>query len=325
MGQTIKTVFTRFFGAFVSGKRAAYTAMFIMLVAPFTSFVDRLLAPLFLRVPNSYKTPPCLMIVASSRSGATIVNQVLTRELNCVYISNMHILFPNFGSAILSMLNMWGKGSMKHKNYYGYTASLFDVNEANDIVKRLISVNLSKQQRAELFRNFSYRMGATSERPLVFKNVRHFEKLSLLIDAIPEITFTHVYRKPQFAAQSVLRAYYELGYYHPVPNTLVKDQSEPVEFSVKQVFEVNRIIHEQIKLAGEGKYFNVRYEDFCEDYQSFIDRFCSDLNFSIRIENQSDRSYELVASQKVNIDKVEFERISALVQQYQLQSSTDLY
>jgi len=172
----IQVLLSRVKAALFSGQHAAYLAMTMMAIGPFTRLLDRLLSLFIPHRPRTDQIPPCVLIIGGSRSGSTIINQVVTRAVDCVYISNIHVLFPRTGNAWMRRFKGYGKADLKRKNYYGYTASIYDVNEANDDLEKIFVGDPDKAELRARFSEFVNRIGAKRNNPFIFKNVRHSEK-----------------------------------------------------------------------------------------------------------------------------------------------------
>lgn len=247
--------------ALFSGQRSAYLALLVMALSPLTRVLDGL----FQKKSANQGIPPCVLIIGGSRSGSTIIYQVLTRAVTSVYVSNLHVLFPNLGHRLMKKFKGYGSASLDRKNYYGYTASLYDVNEAN---KELDKVFHGDPDTAEIRRRFASmvrQIGGSGSTPFFLKNVRHSEKLLQLEKAVPELFFLKIDRDLHQTAQSVLRAYWELGYFHPIPHALeAVPVTDPVEFAAREVLEIERELNSGVDAISPERRLRWTYESFCE-------------------------------------------------------------
>jgi hypothetical protein len=308
--------FKRFVGALKSGSPAARLSMLTKSVGFFCRLIDKMI---YRSVPISEaikgKIPPCLMIVSPPRSGSTIVYQVLVRAITCVYISNLHSLFPNYASTYLIRNKLFGKNIDNLHNYYGHTSSIYDVNEGNEIIESIFADSLEQEIIRERFSKFAGVMQSTNQRPLIFKNVRAYPHLANLHKAVPEITFLRIKRDPEQIIRSVLRAYHELGAFHPIPKALVNwEIDDPIKFAVYQIIEIEKEINIQKKQIDPARWIEWRYEDFCSKPLSMIKELViNHLKLDLK-DICIDAIPKLKVSNRVKVKADEDVRISLLLQ-----------
>ncbi len=253
--------------------------------------------------------------VSPPRSGSTIVYQVLTRLIPSVYISNLHSLFPNLASSFLLKNNLFGRLSLKFNNYYGYTAQINDVNEGNQLVEELLqdreNLSLIRSRFIDLIRM----MQATTNCPLIFKNVRAYPNILKLHNAIPELIFIRVKRNPEQVIQSVVKAYYELGTFHPVPHSLKHSNiKDPVEFAVKQILEIEKTLDEQLKHIKCSSVVEIEYESFCSDPWIVAENLVKNyLNLDLSCLRKDSLSDLLQVSNRVKVSESDAKKISLLL------------
>ena len=307
----------RFSGAARSRNPAARLGIFLMATGPFARLLDRIVYVLARRdqnVPNTQ--PPCLMIASPPRSGSTIIYQVLTRTIPCVYISNLHILFPRHASAFLMKKGLLGNNLSDFTNYYGYTSSIHDVSEGNEVIAGILKDSANKDLLRERFIGFVTTMKATRERPLIFKNVGAYSNIVQIHLAIPEIRFLRVKRDPEQIIQSVLEAYHELGTFNPVPPSVRElGIRDPIEFAVAQIEAIEARLDEQFSHLPPDSWEKIPYVAFCERPRDFINMVAYDM---LKLPPGSVRPCSaltrLKPSTRCKASEVERSRIQALVQ-----------
>lgn len=307
----------RFIGAVRSGEPAARLGIFVKALGPFTRLLDKMIyRPLVDSEDKEDNIPPCLMIVSPPRSGSTIIYQVLVRTIPCVYISNLHSLFPHCTSSYLLRRNLFDANLAGFHNYYGYTPSIYDVNEGNEFFEAIFRGDADKELIRERFITLVKAMRATQERPFIFKNVRAYSHIARLHQAVP-VVFLRVKRDPEQVIQSVLRAYHELGTFHPVPRALVNCKiNDPVEFAVRQILEIERVIDLQIERIEESARLEWWYEDFCSASWPMLKDLAENYLKMDPSRLRRDAVPELQVSKRVKVSTDEADRISLLLQQY---------
>ena len=305
-------------GAVLSGSAAARLGVLIKALSPFTRLFDKVIYRVFSDSENKdEEIPPCLMIVSPPRSGSTIAYQVLVRAIPCVYISNLHPLFPNCASSYLLRKDLFGTNLAGFDNYYGYTSSIYDVNEGNKIVEAIFHGVTVQELLRDRFMTFVRVMRAGQERPLIFKNVRAYPHIAHLHQAVPETVFLRIRRDPEQMIHSVLRAYHEIGTFHPRPKGLVKcGINDPVEFAVRQILEIERVIDLQKKQIEKSTWLEWWYEDFCADPWPMVENLAENYLAMELSRLRRDAVPELRISKRVKVNADEAKRISLLLQQY---------
>ena len=276
---TITVNYKRFLGALLSGKGAAYYAILWKVIKPAGRMVDQLLTnsrQQQLR-ENETEIGPCLLIVSPPRSGSTIIYQVLARAIRCVYFSNLHSILPQTASRFLRSHSLFGDTPLTYQNYYGYTSSIFDVNEGNEAIAGIFQNSDDPAQIRKNFIQFYQQLGASRKIPLIIKNVRGYEKLLLLHQAVPELIFFRIQRDRKQVINSVLKAYDELGTFHPIPKELLKMTiADEVEFAIRQILSMEQSLKRQQEQISSKKWFTCSYEDFCQNSVSIITKISSD-------------------------------------------------
>lgn len=309
--------FKRLIGAFRSGHPASYMGLLLKSISPFSQLIDQIMHKAGYEKPqNLIESPPCIMIVSPPRSGSTIIYQVLVRVIPSVYISNLHSLFPNCASSYMLKKNLFGSLTDSFNNYYGYTSNLFDVNEGNKIVEKLLKNSSGIEDVKNNFNSFAERMKSNSERPLIFKNVKFYSRIYELHKFIPEITFLRIKRDIEQVVQSVVRAYHELGTFNPIPLGLKnKDLRDHVEFAVNQILAIEKSIDSQKQKIYPNKWLEWTYEEFCSDPFPMIKNLAE---FTLNMDKSLIRKSaipSLTASKNTKIDSSEVQRISLLISQ----------
>jgi Sulfotransferase family len=306
----------RLLGALQSGSQAARLGILIRAFGPITRTLDSVLPQgSSVKLTDNDAPPPCVMIVSPPRSGSTIMYQVLVRAIPCVYITNLHMLFPRRASGYLLKRDRFGKGLSGFKNYYGYTPFMNDVNEANELVSALFVGDPDQSELRARFIRFAHMLGAREGLPLIFKNVRNYPNIHRLHCAVPELKFLRVRRDPYQVVQSVLRAYHDLAHFHPIPKALQgRDWNDPVDFAVRQILEIEREIDEQMERIDSGVRLDWTYEDFCvntwENASLLVEKY---LGLNPTCLRKDSLAEPLRASMNLKVPQEEADRIRVLL------------
>jgi hypothetical protein len=239
-----------------------------------------------------------------------------------VYLSNAHALFPSLGSRLLRA----GRGQLdKHEafnNYYGYTSHLFDVYEGNEFFEWAHQVppetgddECNQYLRTE-FGRLTKLLSPLPSECVIFKNARAYSIVQRLHRAIPEIVFVRVRRDRGQVIESVVRAFHELGYFHPVPDPLREIEiKDPVEFACAQIEAIEASLGEQFSHLPPSSQFEIPYEVFCERPYDFINALAYDfLKLPPGSVRECSALTRLRPSRRRKVSNAERLRIQALIQ-----------
>jgi hypothetical protein len=267
----------RAWGALASGNRAAYLAIGIRAFSPVTRVLDALMRI----VPAVEVDPawvPAVFMVGPPRSGATVIFQSLTSALPAVYPTNAHALFPFLGSQILNGINrVADRRPVNLKSFLGYTSGLRGVYEANEffdwpeVRSKALSVEQKQRLRARysrLIRQLAPRAGEC----VIMKNARRYDAVAALHQAVPELVFLRVRRNLADVVASAVRAYRDMGSFHPVPPQLHDvSRDDPVEFAVRQICAIEESLDDQWRGLPQSVRLDVCYKEFCDDPRPAIE------------------------------------------------------
>jgi len=255
----------RLLGALRSGDRAARRSVARTALRPLTALADRALS-VFVRAPRPAleDLPPCLMLVAPPRSGATMIYQALTQTLPCVYPSNLHYLLPRTASHWMHRRGSFGRGIAGMSNYYGHTAALNDVNEANGWTGWVLAARGGPAGVRRRFLEFVRAMRPRADCPLVWKNVGAYDQLPRLIEAVPELCFLRVRRELRANVESELRGFRDLGNFNPLPAAMRGRRVEDaVAFAVEVILTIEAELDRAAALVRPAQWDEWTYEAFC--------------------------------------------------------------
>jgi len=314
----------RITGTLRSVNPAAYLGIALYAIAPISSLFDKLISNLFIKERDELsRCPASLMVVGTPRSGSTIIYQALTRAIPSVYISNLHTLFPYSASSYMLKANLFGMNLGGFRNFYGHTSSFYDVNEGNEFIVPLFYGNPGRIKIRQGFMSLTNMLQATRDHPLILKNLKAYLHLYDIHEAVPEITFLRIKRNLEQVVQSVVRAYHELGGFNPIPEALLNsDITDPVEFAVLQILEIERVIDAQKERIDSKSWVEFSYEDFCRDPWPLIESLAAN-HLGIDLTCLRRKAVpELQESTRLKVSQEEARKITSFLQQY---SNMDAY
>jgi len=299
---TSESVFRRFFAAIRNGGASARSGMLIKLMLPISRALDLLLGMFLVSGRKGEDLPPCLMLIGTSRSGSTLIYQVLTRTVPSVFISNWTHLFPRISGKFTQRKTLNSFNGFK--SYYGYTAAFSDVNEGNDLIAELFSGSPDSKEIRRRFIRLLSRSGATKERPFIFKNVRFSNHIVELHAAIPELIFLRIQRDPYYQSQSVFKAYHELGYFNPIAKEMQEsDITDPLEYGVANQMALGKELRTCLDGVISNRRMDVTYEEFCSDPVSFVQNVCHNLGVEFDTAQTEDLKTMIKASRSDKFDQ----------------------
>jgi hypothetical protein len=304
--------------------------------------LETLLAPIGKIKQNQFNDPQhkTIFIVGCARSGTTLVNQILVKHLDCCYPSNFISRFyyaPYIGSLLqklmydfdfngellktageISISSVLGKtkGPLSPNEFWYYWRKHFNFEKIQKLDESLINTAAASE-----FASGLYSIQNVFDKPLVLKgmimnwNIPYLEKL------IKNSFFVFVERDLEFNAQSLLLSRKEFFNdenkwysFYPEEYFTIKDK-QPEEQVVAQVYYTNRAIRNGLSLISQDKYMCIKYSDFCNNPQFFIDQLCEKLNVTKR---NKDEVLKINDENKVKIESDCWDEIKAFSKIYEL-------
>lgn len=258
--------------ALSKGGSAARWSMFYMALAIPGRILDSVLLKSFAKKDTSGKVPPIFIIVSAQRSGSTFTFQLLSRLIPTVYHSNLHSILPKYASSYLHKNELFGKDLKGFKNFYGHTAKINDINEGNGSLMPLFEGNPNKEELRRRFVEMASYMKGSDEMPLLFKNVHVFPFMQQIHEAVPEVKYIYLKRNEEQVIQSMLKAYYDLGYFNAIPKALEgqENQMGPLPFIVRQFIETEKGILVQKEQIAPSNWIEWSYEDLCSNCKGLL-------------------------------------------------------
>lgn len=304
----------RIFGALKNGGAEARMGIFIRLIAPITRFVDWI-APGG-RMGNTDMNARVCILVGPPRSGSTVIYQAIAGTIPCIPYTNLHYLFPHHGTQLLRQIAP-KRGTAEHfSNFRGYTASLADVNEGNQVFE-WAHQSMDIDDPRSRFGELAQRMNPGPGEWLLFKNVRAFDGVEAIYNASRphRLVFIRIRRNCQDVIESSLSVYRETGTFHPVPKELINQEiGDPLEFAVKQITGIERVLDDQFSRLPPDSKFEIQYEDFCRAPYRMLEILCTDYLDIPREEiRRREAVSQLRASSRKKVSAEESARIQELL------------
>jgi hypothetical protein len=276
-------------------------SLFIRLtLKPFCNLIDK---TIYFFLPKDKKvitSSKIALIVSTPRSGSTFLYQTLTKTLNTIYFSNFHQLFPRLGSKFIFSKRICKKNFTTLKNFYGHTTGLRDVNEGNELIKYWFKSTDPRGIRARFLETIEWVQNGKNI-PVIIKNVGIYDRIYDLYHAVPELIIINISRNTSQAVESYLKAYYELGYFNLIPNTIKnKPIIDPVELSVDIFLKIQNVLNNNLDKIPNKNIINLPYEDFCKNPNFYIQLIATKLQLSRDINLLNNIKIKASQSQKVS-------------------------
>jgi Sulfotransferase family len=343
MGNVLKRLLNRFipshihdpFGLAIRMVRSRDSAAWFALEI---SLLGILLTPLdlLLQIPEKryYKrapTPklPLIFVCGASRTGTTLLSQVLIKHLPVSYINNLTAIFPR-SPIVANILFGWLMREKKiaYKSYYGKSAYLTGPNEAFYIWSRWMAEDqkrvrcfLIDSKKADMIKFF----GAYEQafrKPLVNKYNNLSICANLVANLLENCYFLCMTRDPVYLAQSLLLARAEIqgdiriSYGVEDPDKLDNHDSDYIENICEQVLYHERKVKEQQEIIGPDRFWIIPYEQFCEKPEELVQSVSEKiLRQPIDIEKIRAALNPFEISQRIRLEPELFEKIEQMLTQ----------
>ena len=306
MIKKITVNFIRFKASLLSNPHLTLCILILMVLRPILNLVDFFASSFISNQRES--SLKFVLICAPPRSGSTFIYQVISQILNSIYFSNLHQLFPRLASKVffkkINNINL-----KIYRNYYGYTKELRGVNEGNSLINYWFKTN----ERSDIRRRFLETMnwlGNKKKSHIIIKNVGIYDRLFDLYQAVPEIVIVNVSRNPQQIIESTLKAFYELGYFNPIPKNMQnRSFDNPSKFAVDQFINISKILENQLKKIPNKNIINLPYEEFCKNPNFYIELIAEKLQIAPNLDLINNIS--LKASQTKKVSDIDSQKIKS--------------
>jgi hypothetical protein len=308
-----------------SGDRAARAALVRAVLAVLATPLDLALRPLEARRLRAARPTglPLVFIVGAPRSGTTLVYQTLARYLPVGYFTNLNALFPRSPIASAALLDRFrSRRRPDFHSYYGNTAGLAGPNDGFHVWDRWLGCDRYRapQQLGDAairsMRTFFDAWLTASGRPLLNKNNRNTDCVSLLGAALPDARFIEVRRDPVYVAQSLLLARQRIQGSKAIGWGLRSRDHDPadgagayVDDVCDQVFAIDTRLREDRARLGRGRFIEMSYERFCADPAGHV-RLVFERVWGAPLHDGGLQELRpFAAANRVGIEDGEFERI----------------
>ncbi len=271
------------FRMLASGDATAYAVLL-------REFLPYLLSPLDKRWQRREKgiydqklrsSKPLILVLGGSRSGTTLLYQVLARTLSVSYFTNLGQSFPR---APITMAQRWNKYGSRHRssryrNYYGSVAGLHSPSDGFHIWNRWFGTDRNhapdrlEPNAIQALGHFIHAWHETIGLPLLNKNNRNAYCIEHFEQAYPDRSYyILIERDPIYVAQSLLLARETVQGHRSRPWGLgattqdtFDSPAEEILSVCRQVDRVNDDIRTRLETIPESRKIMIRYEDFCQD------------------------------------------------------------
>ncbi len=156
-----------------------------------------------------------VFIIGSPRSGSTILYQMLTHSLQCVYIDNLAYCFYNnlpLGIWISKVL-FKQKSHMSFSSNHGITIGLHAPSECTGYWRRwfgkendYVSVNQETETLCGQLKSDFDKIYNKFDTNFIIKNLGNSQRISILQKCFPNAKFIYIQREPRYTVESLLKA-----------------------------------------------------------------------------------------------------------------------
>lgn len=285
-------------------------------------YIARLLSPLISiiesRIYRSEESGDAahypIFIIGAPRSGSTILYQMLTHTIDCLYIDNLAYLFFNnlpFGLWLSNKIY----GNRSHNSFYskyGNTRSWHSPSECGGFWYRWFPKDkdfvdfdeLSESSMVAIKDNLNLIMNKYKKN-IIFKNLNAGMRIRVIQEIFPDAKFVFIRRDPLFTVQSLLLArknnnISDEKWWSIKPHNYKEIAKLPIcEKLISQIFHIEQQIVQDLKTLPRENVFVVNYVDYkarFHEIESFINS---------KVKNDIDlSSFEFINTDSLSTDKI---------------------
>jgi len=228
-----------------------------------------------------------IFITGAPRTGSTFLYQILTNQLDVVYLSNLSNLFYH---SLCTGILLHDKffGSWPHDSYTsdnGRTRRLIEVNESGKFwyqwypkSDQIIQEEDLSQEQKEQLQSILWAICNRFKKPLVFKNQHIAHRIGSLAGIFPGSIFIHIKRNPYSTAESIIRHRKRFGGSKDAWYSVKPPQYEEIknldyrEQVVRQIYGVDQMIEKQLSGLPEYGKLTVDYEQLEENWTDIVEK-----------------------------------------------------
>lgn len=271
------------------------------------------------RIPLKHQP---VFIIGAPRTGSTILYQILTNQLDVIFVNNLTcILHKNFFYGFwLSNKLFKQKPHNNFKSFQGDTSKfgLRSPSECGAYWYRWLSKDhhfidypeindeMVNQIRDEITAVINY-----FNKPIVFKNLNAGQRIRLLSKCFPNAKFIFIKRDPLYTAQSIIISKKKLGmksdeFWSIMPKNVnqLKKLSSAKQI-VQQIFFIEKQINEDQKLVKKENFWIIQYEEMTNS--KFINRAKDFIGVPYR---KNAVKYKVNIRNKIKLNAKEIESLS---------------
>lgn len=226
-----------------------------------------------------------VFLLGAPRTGSTILYQMLTEELQCLYIDNLVYAFSDrlpFGFWLSQKL-YGNSGHGSFESTYGRTGSLHSPSEcgafwfrwfprSHDFVEAAdidsVSIDQLRQNLHTVMNHYN--------QSIVIKNLNAGQRLRVLKPALPNTKFVFIRRSPFFTIQSLLKARMSQKmpddrWWSVRPKNHLELAKLPlIEKLTGQVFHLERQIVEDTQSLSAKQVREISYSNYSQEFESLL-------------------------------------------------------
>lgn len=268
------------------------------LLSPFISYAE---AKIFNKFNYKSKNYP-IFIIGSPRSGSTVLYQILTHTLDCLYIDNLIYAFFNNLPFGFWLSNKLFKNS-SHNSFdseFGNTKKMHSPSECGGFWYRwfprdrdFINCDEFLMSSMEEIRYNLYVIMNKYEKNIIFKNLNAGQRIRVLHKIFPDAKFIFIRRDPFYTVQSLLKAWEKNNepgkkWWSVKPSNYNELIDLPLcEKLVAQVFYLERQILEDLKNVPAQNVFEINYLDYGKRFDDLLSFAGCKIRISIDIADFS--------------------------------------
>ncbi len=279
---------------------------------------------------------PVIFILGGSRTGTTLLYQMLAQCLEVSYFNNLSALFPKSPlTASKFFAPLIRKKSGDFKNYFGSVSGFGGPNDGFHIWNRWLGEDrnsvpddISFEKKMEM-RSFFASWQKSFPKPFLNKNNRNSLCVKWFEEIFEDPVYIEIRRDPLFVVQSLAKSRKlvqgDSNTAWGLKSKNTGDSDDPLKYLddiCEQVVTVENILDDARSKVPEHRYLQIRYVDLCENPTDIIKRLAEVIGQKYLNHSGLKKLSPFKSTNQIKLSSREWKRVTNNFQKIQFSGAT---